>query len=169
MSTKTIIMIINGVSGTEKSFLINAVENCLARKCIVTATTGKASYDINGITMHSLLRLPISQISSKDLQGQSLVSLQERLSDVSYLIIDEYSMLGQNKMGWIDRRCRQATGSQQLLFGGISIILIGDPAQLPPVGDKPLYHSKPSSAIGEQGYVAYQMFDQVVLLKSTKE
>lgn len=33
------------------------------------------------------------------------------------------------------------------LFGGKSVMLFRDPAQLPPVGDKPLYHSKPSSAI----------------------
>lgn len=33
------------------------------------------------------------------------------------------------------------------LFGGKSVILFRDPAQLPPVGDKPFYHSKPSSAI----------------------
>lgn len=73
-------------------------------------------------------------------------------------------MLGQASLGWIDRRCRQATGLHEILFGGKSVILFGDPAQLPPVGDKPLYHSKPSSAIAEQGYCAYQMFDKVVIL-----
>ena len=66
--------------------------------------------------------------------------------------INEYSMLG------------QATGSYDKILGGKSLILIGDPGQLPPVGDKPLYHSKPSSDIGEQGYQAYQMFDKVVKL-----
>lgn len=42
--------------------------------------------------------------------------------------------------------------------------MIGDPAQLPPVSDKPLYHAKPSHPIGEQGYYAYMMFNQVVTL-----
>ena len=67
-------------------------------------------------------------------------------------------------MGWIDRRCRQATGLKEVLFGKKSVILIGDPAQLSPVGDKPLYHSKPSLTIGQQGYCAYQMFFHVVIL-----
>ena len=62
------------------------------------------------------------------------------------MLIDEYSMLGQTLLGWIDKRCRQATGQQDEVFGNISIILIGDPAQLPPVADKPLYHAKPSGA-----------------------
>ena len=73
-------------------------------------------------------------------------------------------MLGQSTFGWIDRRCRQATGLKEHLFGGKSIILIGDPAQLPPVCDKPLYHSFPSTAVGEQGHFAYLMFDKVVVL-----
>jgi hypothetical protein len=73
-------------------------------------------------------------------------------------------MLGQKSFGWIDRRCRQATGLLQQIFGGKSIILIGNPGQLPPVGDKPLYHNKPSNSIGEQGYYAYQMFDKAVVL-----
>ena len=43
--------------------------------------------------------------------------------------------------GSIDRRCRQATGRMTELFGGISLILVGDVAQLPPVSDKVLFHS----------------------------
>ena len=77
-------------------------------------------------------------------------------------------MLGEKAFGWINRRCRQATGKSDQLFGGISIILIGYPAQLPPVGDKPLYHSVPSSAVGEQGYCAYYMFNKAVILTKNK-
>ncbi len=44
------------------------------------------------------------------------------------------------------------------------MILTGDPGQVPPVADKPLYHAKPSNAIGEQGYQAYHLFDKVVKL-----
>ena len=42
--------------------------------------------------------------------------------------------------------------------------MLGDPAQLPPVGDKPLYHTKPSGSIGEQGHSAFFMFTNVVKL-----
>ena len=73
-------------------------------------------------------------------------------------------MLGQVAFGWIDKRCKQATGYNDKVFGGKSLILTGDPGQLPPVADKPLYHAKPSSAFGEQGFQAYQLFDKVVKL-----
>ena len=73
-------------------------------------------------------------------------------------------MLGQTMLSWIDRRCRQATGISDEVFGGLSIILFGDPGQLPPVADKPLYHSKPTSSVGEQGHLAYLMFNNVIKL-----
>lgn len=44
------------------------------------------------------------------------------------------------------------------------MILTGDPGQLPPVGDKPLYLAKPSNDVGEQGFQAYRMFEKVVRL-----
>ena len=49
-------LIINGVVGTGK--------NLLQSKCAVTATTGKAAYNIKGVTVHSLLTLPIGSISN---------------------------------------------------------------------------------------------------------
>ena len=67
-------MIINGVAGTGKSYLINAIRNLLQSKCAITATTGKAAYDIRGITVHSLLKLPVES-RGKSLgqnKGQSL-------------------------------------------------------------------------------------------------
>ena len=102
------------------------------------------------------------------MKGQALVRLQDKLQNIKYILIDEYSMLGQTLLGWIDKRCRQATGQQDEVFGNVSIILIGDPAQLPPVADKPLYHAKPSGVIGEQGHLAYLMFDKVVKLSENQ-
>ena len=101
-------------------------------------------------------------MSKKDLTGQSLHRLQDNLLSVEYIIIDEYSMLGQTTIGWIDSRCRQATGLKDSLFGGKSIILIGDLHS---------YHQLEISLctmtshlinpIAEQGSLAYRMFDNV--------
>ncbi|XP_028405258.1 uncharacterized protein LOC114527764 [Dendronephthya gigantea] len=153
---QSLCLIINGVAGTGKSCLINGIRNLLQGKCAVTATTGKAAYNINGVTVHSLLKLPIGPRGKNDLKGESLCRLQDSLNDIDYIIIDEYSMLGQTTFGWIDKRCKQATGHYDKVFGGKSVILTGDPGQLPPVADKPLYHAKPSNAVGEQGYQAYR-------------
>ena len=161
---ESLCLIINGFAGTGKSYLINAICNLLKSRCAVTATTGKAAYNIRGVTIHSLLKLPIGSRGDKDLTGQSLCRLQESLNNINCIIIDEYSMLGQVTFGWMDKRCKQATGYNDKVFGGKSLILTGDPGQLPPVADKPLYHAKPSNAVGEQGFQAYHMFDKVVKL-----
>ena len=142
-SNRTPLLIINGVAGTGTSYLINAIHTLLTTKCAVTATTGKAAFNINGVTVHSLLKLPVGSRGNKNLAGQNLIRLQESLHDIDYIIIDEFSMLGQVTFGWIDRRLKQSSGLQDKLFGDKSVILCGDPAQLPPVADKPLYFIMP--------------------------
>ena len=62
-------LIIIGEAGTGKSYLINAIRHLLQGKCAVTATTGKASFNIRGVTIHSLLKLPIGTRGNKDLTG----------------------------------------------------------------------------------------------------
>ena len=106
-----------GQEGTGKSHVINAIKNILGNHCAVAASTGKASYNVKGSSLHSLLKLPIGNKGLKELSGQ--ISL----------------IMSQSKFGWIDRRCRQTLGHKDVL-GGKSVILVGDPAQLPPVGDK---------------------------------
>ena len=154
-------LIVFGLAGTGKSYLINAFRNLLQGKCTVTATTGEAAYNIKGVTVHSLLKVPIGSQGKKDLTGESLCWLQENVKEIDYIIVDEYSMLGQVAFGWIDRRCKQATACFHKVLGGKSFILTGDPGQLPPVADKHLYHAKPSCTVGEQGYQTYQMFGKV--------
>lgn len=91
--------------------------------------------------------------------------LQETLVGVDYILIDKYSMLGQTTLGWIDKRCKQATGFfHPKVLEEKSFILIGDPGQLPPGGEKPLCHDRPSNAIGEQCFQTYKIFDKVVKL-----
>lgn len=107
-------LIINGFAGTGKSYLISALRNLMQQNCTVTATTGKASFNINGITVHSLLNLPVGARGNTDLKGRALVRLQDKLQNIKYILIDEYSMLGQTLLGWIDKRCRQATGQLEM-------------------------------------------------------
>ena len=105
------------------------------------AFTGKASFNVNGVTLHAFLKLPIGSKRLTELIRIALQKLQSNLENVEYFIIDENSLVGQSLLGWIDSRCRQATGLASRSFGGLSVIVVGDIAQLTPVDDKPLYHS----------------------------
>ena len=80
-------LIVIDVAGTGKSYLINAIRNLLQSKCAVTATTGKAAYNIKGVTVHYLLKLPIGSQGKKDLTGKSLCRLHENVKEIDYLMI----------------------------------------------------------------------------------
>ena len=61
------------------------------------------------------------------------------------------------------RALRQAKGSNRP-FGGILVILVGDPAQLPPVLDSPLYSSNNKKTFSNKGTLAYSQFKKVIIL-----
>ena len=48
--------------------------------------------------------------------------------------------------------------------GGISVILVSNIAQLPPEGDKPLFHSMPKTEKQIQGFLLYHEFKKIVKL-----
>ena len=43
------------------------------------------------------------------------------------------------EFAFVEARLRPASGEKTKPFGGFSVILVGDPAQLPPVGNTPQY------------------------------
>ena len=155
---------ITGLAGSGKSCVIDAMKNLLQDKCNVCAYFGIAAFNVKCQTIHSLLQLPIRGKKSRDLKGQPLRKLQSDIADIKYIITDEYSVIGQKLFGWIDRHCKQATGCVNIPFGGISIILVGDIAQLPPVTDKVVYHNRPSGDLATSGFCAYHDFQKVIKL-----
>ncbi len=165
-----LLMHIAGTAGTGKSYLINGIQQQQElQKCIQTlGTTGIASFHVNGVTMHSLLRLPIKGRWKKPIIGAPLDRLQQKLKNIKYIIIDEISMCSQQHFEWIDKRLRQASGRMNAVFGGYNIILVGDFAQLPPVLGTPLY-KKPAKGKGSMsGYLLYKLFKTVIVLDQVK-
>ena len=159
-------VVITGTAGSGKSYLINAIKSPLGDTCILTRTTGLAGYNIDGCTLHSALQLAVRNHNNNDLQGTVLQRLQLPFSGKQYVITDEMSMLGQRTLAWVDKRLRQATGKLNEPLGGISVMLLGDFAQLPPFGDKPIYASpsKSSSLFAQHGHSIYGLFETVVML-----
>ena len=61
---------------------------------LLTAPTGVAAFNIQGMTLHAALLLSISKFSSQPLSQDKLNMLRTKLSNLQLLIIDEISMVG---------------------------------------------------------------------------
>ncbi|KAH7465030.1 hypothetical protein FOMA001_g17026 [Fusarium oxysporum f. sp. matthiolae] len=172
-SEEQILLHVDGGGGTGKSYMIKVLSSHLQRLAgnrpspiWRAAPTGVASNQIMGTTLHSLLRLPVDRAFT-ELSPADANAVQNKLRDVRYLVIDEKSMLGLRQLSWIDKRLRQVfPGRATEFFGGISIILVGDFFQLPPIANKPLYFDGPLKDLHEvSGQTAYRAFNHTVFLK----
>ena len=108
---------------------------------LLTAPTGVAAFNINGMTLHSALLLCTSKYTRfQPLNHDKVNTLRTKLSKLVLIIIDEVSMVGSNMLLEIHKRLQQIKGvSPDVTFGGVSILAVGDLYQLPPVGQPLLF------------------------------
>jgi hypothetical protein len=146
---------IGGEGGTGKSRIIEAIVELFARKgashrVLVTATSGTAAANINGITIHSACNFSkdtsrIGYGASKNIDGFSSsgstglrIDGQVRMQwqEKYLLIIDEVSMLGARTLYMVNEQlCKLRDCTKD--FGGIPIILFcGDFHQFRPVQER---------------------------------
>ena len=124
-------LFVTGRAGTGKSTILNHLTSHTSKNIAVCAPTGVAALNVQGQTVHSLLRLPIGVIADQPLS----VGHQARqlLASIDTLVIDEISMVSADLMDAIDRVLRIARRNRSTAFGGVQIVMFGDPFQLPPV------------------------------------
>ena len=108
---------------------------------LLTAPTGVAAFNINGMTLHSAFLLGTGKYTGfQPLSHDRLNTLRSKLSKLTLVIIDEVSMVGANMLLQIHKRLQQIKGvSNDVTFGGVSILAVGDLYQLPPVAQAPLF------------------------------
>ncbi|XP_046810029.1 uncharacterized protein LOC124420612 [Lucilia cuprina] len=153
---------VGGGAGVGKSRLIKTIYQSVTHrlnnipganpelpKVLLTAPTGKAAFGIGGYTLHSLFSLPINQYSGdvRPLSSDLVNSLVTKFMHLKLIIIDEISMVGSRMLGYLDSRLKQIFKTTQP-FGGISILVLGELKQLPPVGDKWIFSSNSSNPYG---------------------
>ena len=126
------------------------------------APSGTASKLINGKTLHSLLRLPVSTSKFLPLRGEKLKDIQDTFNNVDIRFIDEKSMVGQKKFTMVSKRLQEACPNyKDKPFGNISVVLLADFNQRPPVCDSPLlyclvlYWLFKANAVISSGYNLY--------------
>ena len=75
-------MLVIGQDGLRKSFVINSLQQLLGQCCVVASYFGIASHKINGVTLHSLLKLPIRGKNCFELKSSLLAYMQARMANI---------------------------------------------------------------------------------------
>jgi ATP-dependent DNA helicase PIF1 len=127
-----------GSGGHGKSMLVKEMRyKQKEKRVVVTATTGIAAYNINGVTINSFMGIgtgdqSVERLINKIRRKQKIA---ERIRMVDILIIDEISMASAELFEKINVIC-QIIRRSSMPFGGIQVILTGDLLQLLPVFNK---------------------------------
>ena len=128
---------LTGEPGSGKTHTINEFVDWLRASGIepsVTAATGIAATHISGMTLHSwsgigvsvsLSRADVDRIASKE-------HVARRIQKAKVLIIEEISMLSAATFEMADSVCREVRRTDKP-FGGLTVVLVGDFFQLPPI------------------------------------
>ena len=141
---------LSGGAGVGKSYLIKVLTEYLKKilkyqgqncdkepSVIVTASTGKAASNVDGVTIHSALSLPQRgegrPAFNLNLGSEKLHTFRHKYRFLKVLLLDEVSMIGETTYNDIDLRMQKIMCNSKP-FGGVSVIFIGDLMQLPPVG-----------------------------------
>jgi len=129
---------LTGKAGTGKTTFLHNLKGNTHKRMIVTAPTGVAAINAGGVTLHSFFQLPFgpfvpgSEADGRPNQhrfGKAKINI---IKSLDLLVIDEISMVRADLLDGVDgvlRRFRR----NDLPFGGVQLLMIGDLRQLSPV------------------------------------
>ncbi|XP_066926640.1 uncharacterized protein [Clytia hemisphaerica] len=152
-------LFLSGGAGVGKSFLIKCLTEQLKKilkepgqnidrepSVFVTASTGKAAANVDGTTLHSAFMLPVYDegrgiVQKRNLTGNVLHELRLKFKYLKVLLIDEISMIGKRSFDDLNKRLQEIKQIKEP-FGDVSLLLIGDFFQLPPIKQNSIYKTK---------------------------
>ncbi len=138
---------LTGKAGTGKTTLLKKIMEASDKNIVVVAPTGVAAINAGGSTIHSMFGFPLkiyvpsfdrvdfNHATNKALLKNHLRYRSDKrkvLQELDLLIIDEISMVRADLLDAIDYAL-QYTRKNQLPFGGVQVIVIGDLFQLSPI------------------------------------
>ena len=154
---KALRMMLSGMPGAGKSWalrasvtsLINMIGDSWEDYIKLGAPTGCASFHMSfgAMTLHRLCGI---QVAAKDFSAlpaasQAFKELCQRLKTSLFLIvIDEFSMVGRRLFNIVMSRLAEAG----IDASNIGIVFVGDPAQILPIGDAPIWSIRHKSERG---------------------
>ena len=116
---------LSGEAGTGKSYVINEfLKEKTGKNILVTAPTGIAAINVNGITLHRAFKAPTEVIV------ETSKVIPKSVAEADIIIIDEISMC---RIDLFDYVAKIILNAQKKTRKNIQVIVVGDFFQLPPV------------------------------------
>ena len=175
------LLVVHGQGGTGKTAVLNAIADTfedfgVSALLAKTAMSGVAASIVRGCTLHSWAGLPVKlPPTNKWVTHPSKEMARRRktnMSSILWLTVDEMSMLTALQLSWLSQVTSiLCTGifsvKPSVPFGGVSVILLGDMHQFPPIANmnKELYNSSPSDYTSSLGRTLFEQFDTVIRLE----
>jgi hypothetical protein len=145
---------ITGSAGCGKSHLLRVLIACFYEKfgikgVGVITTTHVSANVIGGSTMHSFLGLDENAEFEKIVPDEHINYLREfkprvieNISTLICLVVDEIGQTSSHALNLIEsifKKLRAIKVGKEMMFGGVRLIVVGDPLQLPPMGESYLF------------------------------
>lgn len=122
---------LTGKAGTGKTTVVRQLMATTNRQVAIVAPTGVAALQAGGQTIHRFFRF--GHDVTPDTAAHRYPRDPELFQRLECLVIDEISMCRADLLDCIDRFLRRWGRDRDLPFGGVNVLMVGDPYQLPPV------------------------------------
>ena len=134
---------LTGKAGTGKTTFLKYIAQSTMKRFVVLAPTGVAAINAGGSTIHSFFQLPlcpylpdvkelITEYQTPDKYRSLRKERQKIIRTLDLLIMDEISMVRADLLDAVDMTLRRYRHND-LPFGGVQLLMIGDAQQLSPV------------------------------------
>ena len=168
---------LTGRAGTGKTTFLKYIAQTISKRFVILAPTGVAAINAGGTTIHSFFQLPlcpylpdVKELITEYQTPDKYRSLRKErikiIRTLDLLIIDEISMVRADILDAVDMTLRRYRRND-LPFGGVQLLMIGDIHQLSPVVKESerqyisqvypspyFFHSK---AIGKMDYITIEL------------
>ncbi|MCL2290340.1 MAG: AAA family ATPase, partial [Bacteroidetes bacterium] len=129
-------LFLTGKAGTGKTTFLHHIRENSPKRMIVVAPTGVAAINAKGVTIHSFFQLSFAPFVPGVKPANEFFRFSKEkiniLRSFDLLVIDEISMVRADLLDAIDYVLRHFRRNE-LPFGGIQLLMIGDLQQLAPV------------------------------------
>ncbi len=126
---------LTGKAGTGKTTFLHKLNQLSPKRMAIVAPTGVAAINAGGVTIHSFFQLPFAPFVPGSAVRSDYVMRAEKIKIIrtlDLLVIDEISMVRADLLDAVDATLRHYRRNE-MPFGGVQLLLIGDLQQLPPV------------------------------------